>query len=105
MADPTSPVRPSWAGDAVHGYATILRWSGSTAQGYRAYEREPRWAQLTEEPYDLPHFVPTALGDLIHTCLASDPADRPAPREIAEALEPLLERLPQARLSGFKITL
>ena len=75
------------------------------AAGYRAYEREPRWLQLTEAPYALPEFVPTALGDLIHACLSSDPADRPLPDEAARALEPMLERLPQARLSGFKITL
>lgn len=39
MAEPSSPDRPTWAGDAVHGYATLLRWTGSTAQGYRDYQR------------------------------------------------------------------
>lgn len=81
--------------------ATMFR----AAAGYRAYDREPRWLQLTEEPYGLPDFVPAALGDLIHRCLADDPSDRPLPDEAAEALEPMLERLPQARLSGFKIKL
>lgn len=81
--------------------ATMFR----AAAGYRAFDREPRWAQLTDEPVALPHVVPAALADLILACLAPDPADRPVPAEIAGALEPLMERLPQARLSGFKIKL
>jgi len=91
------------------GHASDMWGFGATmfraAAGYRAFEREPRWLQLTEEPYVLPDFVPAALGDLIHACLSSDPADRPLPDDAARALEPMLERLPQARLSGFKITL
>ena len=46
-----------------------------------------------------------ALGELIYACLSRDAADRPLPEEAARALEPMLERLPQARLSGFKISL
>ena len=91
------------------GHASDMWAFGATmfraAAGYRAFEREPRWLQLTEEPYVLPDFVPTALGDLIYACLSRDPADRPLPDEAAQALEPMLERLPQARLSGFKISL
>ncbi|NRQ50301.1 serine/threonine-protein kinase [Aeromicrobium stalagmiti] len=91
------------------GHASDMWAFGATmfraAAGYRAFEREPRWAQLKESPYDLPHFVPIALADLIHACLAPAADDRPRPHEVAEALEPLLERLPQARLSGFKISL
>lgn len=81
--------------------ATMFR----AAAGYRAFDREPRWQQLTEAPHDLPHFVPAPLAELILACLAPTSADRPAPSEAAAALEPLMERLPQARLSGFKIAL
>ena len=91
------------------GHASDMWGFGATmfraAAGYRAFEREPRWLQLTEAPYGLPDFVPTALGDLIYACLSREPGDRPLPVEAAEALEPMLERLPQARLSGFKISL
>ena len=80
--------------------ATLFR----AAAGYRAFDREPRWQQLTTDPAPLPHFVPSALGDLILACLAPDPAERPMPSDVAGALEPMLERLPQARLSGFKIS-
>ena len=91
------------------GHASDMWGFGATmfraAAGYRAFEREPRWLQLTEEPYVLPEFVPSALGELIYACLSRDAADRPLPEEAARALEPMLERLPQARLSGFKISL
>lgn len=81
--------------------ATMFR----AAAGYRAFDREPRWQQLSEPPHVLPHFVPAALTELILSCLAQAPADRPSPSEAAATLEPMLERLPQARLSGFKISL
>lgn len=81
--------------------ATMFR----AAAGFRAFAREPRWAQLTDEPYEFPHFVPRELAQLILACLQHDPAARPAPIDIAQALEPMMEQLPQARLSGFKITL
>lgn len=81
--------------------ATMFR----AAAGYRAFVRDPRWAQLTEQPHALPHFVPGELADLLMASLAADPAMRPAPIDVAEALEPMLANLPQARLSGFKIKL
>lgn len=91
------------------GYASDVWGFGATmfraAAGYRAFEREPRWAQLSDAPVDLPHFVPEEVGELILSCLAKDPDARPTPTEVAEALEPMMARLPQARLSGFKITL
>lgn len=90
---------PGHASDMWAFGATMFR----AAAGYRAWEREPRWLQLTEPAYGLPDFVPPALADLIHACLVADPADRPTPQAVAEALEPMLERLPKARLSGFKI--
>ncbi len=80
--------------------ATMFR----AAAGYRAFEREPRWQQLVQHPHELPRFVPAPVADLIRACLAPLPADRPSPSDVAAALEPLMERLPQARLSGFKIS-
>ncbi len=69
------------------GHASDMWAFGATmfraAAGYRAFDREPRWLQLTEEPYLLPDFVPPALGDLIYACLSRDPGDRPLPDEAA----------------------
>lgn len=91
------------------GHASDMWAFGATmfraAAGYRAFEREPRWAQLNDVPHEFPHFVPAELAELIKSCLATDPGARPTPIYVAEALEPMMARLPQARLSGFKITL
>jgi len=81
--------------------ATMFR----AAAGYRPFDRDPRWAQLTAAPKALPDFVPAAVGNTILSCLAPDPADRPLPVELAARLADLLEQVPQARLSGFSIKL
>ncbi|WP_332641670.1 serine/threonine-protein kinase [Aeromicrobium sp.] len=91
------------------GHASDMWSFGATmfraAAGYRAWERDPRWRQLTDDPYPLPEFVPAPLADLIRDCLAHDPASRPLPHEVAARLEPMMELLPKARLSGFSIKL
>ena len=75
------------------------------AAGYRAFDRDPRWAQLSVAPHALPSFVDRDLADIIAECLSPDPADRPTPREISDRLDPLVARLPKARLSGFSVRL
>ena len=75
------------------------------AAGFRAFDRDPRWAQLHDEPKRLPGFVDPALGDLLADCLVHDPAARPTPLQIIERVDPMLAALPQARLSGFTIRL
>jgi hypothetical protein len=42
------------------------------------------------------------VADLVLACLAKDPADRPAPGDVADALGAVLEKLPRGRLGGFK---
>jgi len=81
--------------------ATLFR----AAAGFRAFDREPRWAQLEDEPHLLPSLVDPALAELIGACLSPDPADRPTPRQISDRLDPLVADLPKARLSGFSIRL
>jgi serine/threonine-protein kinase len=79
--------------------------------GFRAFddgakdgdEPEKRWPQLTAVPYDLPEHVPLDLGKLVYAMLEKDPADRPLPSEVADALGPMLERSPRGRLAGFKV--
>src|SRR3712207_7094948 len=43
---------------------------------------------------DLPPDTPAPLDDLLRRCLAPDPAHRPTPLQVAEALEPLVAALP-----------
>lgn len=91
------------------GHASDMWAFGATmfraAAGYRAYEREPRWAQLTDEPFELPDFVPPGIAEIVYACLADEPGARPSPEQVAQSLEPLIDGLPRARLSGFKIKL
>jgi serine/threonine-protein kinase len=63
---------------------------------------EERWPQLLDKPYDLPATVASDTAQTVRACLAYEPGDRPAPREVAESFEPALARLPKPRLSGFK---
>ena len=79
--------------------ATLFR----AAAGFRAFDREPRWVQLHDEPKPLPDFVPRPVAAIIEACLVADPSARPSPRDVVDEVEPLLARLPAARLSGFSL--
>ena len=66
--------------------------------------REPseRWPQLVEAPRPLNGTVASAIADPIMACLARDPAGRPAPAEVADRFEQVLEGLPKPRLARLK---
>jgi serine/threonine-protein kinase len=64
---------------------------------------EARFPQVGGTPYALPDRVPEEVAKVVHAALAPDPRDRPLPREIAEALQPVLERQPVGHLAGFKV--
>ena len=59
-----------------------------------------RWPQLAEEADRAP--LPAAVAEPILACLRPDPADRPLPAEVADALEPVLRAQAKPRLSGLK---
>jgi serine/threonine protein kinase len=61
-----------------------------------------RWPQLVEDPAELDTRVPWPISVAIMSCLAPDPADRPAPAELAAELEQVLEALPKPRISKLK---
>jgi serine/threonine protein kinase len=65
--------------------------------------REPaeRWPQLVEDARELTGLAP-AIAEPIAACIAYDPADRPAPGEVADALELVLDRLPRPKISKLK---
>lgn len=73
--------------------------------GYRPFQDGDgvRFPQLTDEAFALPERVPLDLAKLLYACLEHDPAERPTPAELADALGPMLERCPRGRLAGFKI--
>jgi hypothetical protein len=61
-----------------------------------------RWPQLVEDPAELDSRVPWPISVAIMSCLAPDPADRPAPAELAAELEQVLDALPKPRISKLK---
>ena len=79
--------------------ATLYR----AATGVRPFHREPRWSQLYDEPMPMPPTVAPPVAAIILDCMAPDPADRPSPAEITARIEPMMEALPTAWLSGFSL--
>jgi eukaryotic-like serine/threonine-protein kinase len=63
-------------------------------------ETAVRWPQLVLEAD--PDRLPPAVAGPILACLDRDPAARPAPAELADALEPVLRSQAKPRLSGLK---
>jgi len=51
---------------------------------------------------DLPRQVPPVITELVLSCLARCPEDRPTAAEVAESVEPLIARLPKPVLGGFR---
>ncbi|WGY04036.1 serine/threonine-protein kinase [Nocardioides sp. QY071] len=94
----------------VPGHASDLWGLGTTlfhaVAGYRPFrdgdpaaaEAADRFPQLLDAPAELPADVPAAVDKVVHALLEPDPADRPLPREVAEALEPEITALPAPRL-------
>lgn len=98
-----------FSGRGVMGPASDVWAIGATlfraAAGYRAFDREPKWQQLTEAPRALPHFLDARISDVIMDCLAPNPDDRPTPAQVLDRLDPIVATLPKARLSGFSVRL
>ena len=67
----------------------------------KARDRELRYPQLVDEPHTLPEATPAEVVKILSAALEPDPADRPLPHELAEALEPVMARQPKARFAGF----
>jgi serine/threonine-protein kinase len=71
--------------------------------GRRPFDfRAGRWPQLTERPRPLGAGVPVPVRDAVMACLERDPADRPAPGQLGDALEPLVGALPAPRIGRFR---
>ena len=77
--------------------------------GYRPFDRgerhapdpELRYPQLVDPPYEMPDGTPHEVVKIVFAALEPDPADRPLPHELGEALEPVMARQPKARFAGF----
>ncbi len=98
----------------VPGHASDVWGLGATlfhaVAGYRPFDEgdpeaatlEGRFPQLVDEPYTLPEGVPAEVAKVLYETMAFRPQDRPAPRDVADALEPVLDSQPAAKLT-FKV--
>jgi serine/threonine-protein kinase len=84
--------------EAVAGYRPFD--DGSDADTASLGEQFPQTVDLS---YQLPDRVPDDVAKAIYACLDPDPAQRPLPHQLAEALQPAFERAPRGRLAGFKV--
>lgn len=106
QCDPNRYDGPGHASDVWGLGATLFE----AVAGYKAFDEgdrhsdDPaaRYPQLAEPPYELPEGVPDEVAKIVYAALEPNPADRPLPREIAGALEPVLAAQPPARLT-FKV--
>lgn len=98
QADPDRFGAPSTASDVWGLCATLFEG----VAGYRAFDRahDDELPQTYDDPYQLPDGVSPEVSKVLYAGLDRDPANRPLPREIAEALEPVLDRQPPVRLGG-----
>lgn len=96
--DPDRFGDPSPASD-VWGLCAMLF---EAVAGYRAFDRAEgdEFPQVHDDPFELPEGTPPEVAKVLYAGLERDPAHRPLPREIAEALEPVLVRQPPVRLGG-----
>ncbi|MCH1869030.1 serine/threonine-protein kinase [Nocardioides sp. CFH 31398] len=107
QCDPPSTGSPGPASDVWGLGATLFH----AVAGHRPFaDGDPdardlgaRFPQVEAAPARLPRDVDPRVADTIHAMLDADPSSRPEPREVAEALEPVLAALPRQRLAGFKV--
>lgn len=107
QCEPPATGRPGHASDVWGLAATLFE----AVAGYRAFDKGDshaddvalRFPQLVDDPHELPAKTPVEVAKILYAGLHRDPARRPLPAELAEALEPVLARQPRARLGGFKV--
>lgn len=106
QADPVRLGGPGPAAD-VWGLAATMFEAVAGHRPFRdgdpaADDPGARHPQVVEEPRRLPDDVPGAVREVLLAGLSRDPACRPEPREVSEALEPVLASLPAPRLAGWR---
>jgi serine/threonine protein kinase len=107
QADPPASGTPGFASDVWGLGASLFH----AIAGYRPFrdgdsdadDVRRRFPQLVDLAYALPDTVPDDVATVVLATLEPDPADRPLPHEVAEGLQPALERAPRGRLAGWKV--
>lgn len=84
--DPVGPAADVW------GLGATLY---EAVAGRRAWPDADGFPQVTDEPAMLPADTPMPLIEVIFACLDRDQAARPTPRQVVQAVEPLLAAVPR----------
>jgi serine/threonine protein kinase len=83
----------------AHAVSGERPFADGDPDGTTASARHP---QLLADPLPLLARTPPEVVKVVRACLERRPDDRPQPHEVADTLQPVLERQPRARLS-FKV--
>jgi serine/threonine-protein kinase len=89
--------------EAITGYRAFDSGQPGAAGDADGAPLEVRFPQVVDPPYALPEPTSSDVAKIVLACLDPDPAARPLPHEVAEGLQPALERAPRGRLAGFKV--
>lgn len=95
------PATDMW-GLGVTVYETLARRLPFAAPERSAHSLADRYPQTAGTPTPLPGGIPEIVSDAVLACLTPDPGDRPAPDELATALEQVEATLPRPRLGKFR---
>ncbi len=108
QCDPPTSGTPGFASDVWGVGATLFH----AIAGYRPFDDgrprggRPRGAVPAAGrtcATRCPSTVAADVAKIVLACLEPDPANRPLPHELAEGLQPALERAPKGRLAGWKV--
>lgn len=88
------------ASDMWGAAVTVVEALSGTLPYPRPHESLP-FPQLVRVPR-LPEGLPPALAAVLAACLEREPLRRPAPGEMADALEPVVEALPAPKIGNFR---
>ena len=96
------PASDVWGLGATLAHAIVGRraFPGGDADAAAVADRFP---QLVTRPEPLPAGVPAEVVEVVGACLEPDPAARPLPHQVVDALEPVLAAQPRHRLAGLKV--